>query len=386
MMWVNDMKKNRIFENSIPEKNIKIKKHDRSVELNLTGKSIDLDTLYKIECFFLGIIKKKINTVYFKMNFEYVNITANFVLLEYIIADFLQNKDVDLKIEFNIDHRIISYNFYQSSILKKFVDNEIDKDEYISRVFNKRNKFYTSNSFRWYISMDDSKTETVSILGTELEFFLNNKNISNEIIDNIIEITTELASNSLEHAKADVIIQCFIHKGAYNKLRKEQCDLIDITIVDFSKNKLHTTLKNRFKVSSETIPKKVYQAYKFHSGFFNEDYDEDSFFVLSTFQNKVTTRNNELQATGGTGLTTFIQTIAPLVNDDRCFLNTGNIILNFNREYLGISGDNVGFNKEKNYIGATPHKDVFKKSKYDFNGTVYNILLGMARSEDDENN
>ena len=49
MMWVNDMKKNRIFENSIPEKNIKIKKHDRSVELNLTGKSIDLDTLYKIE-------------------------------------------------------------------------------------------------------------------------------------------------------------------------------------------------------------------------------------------------------------------------------------------------------------------------------------------------
>lgn len=209
--------------------------------------------------------------------------------------------------------------------------------------------------------MDDSKTETVSILGTELEFFLNNKNISNEIIDNIIEITTELASNSLEHAKADVIIQCFIHKGAYNKLRKEQCDLIDITIVDFSKNKLHTTLKKRFKVSSETIPKKVYQAYKFHSGFFNEDYDEDSFFVLSTFQNKVTTRNNELQATGGTGLTTFIQTIAPLVNDDRCFLNTGNIILNFNREYLGISGDNVGFNKEKNYIGATPHKDVFKK-------------------------
>lgn len=380
------MKRIGIFENSIPEKSIKINKRNKSAELNLTGDSIDLETLYKIECFFLGIIKKNINKVYFKMNFKYVNITANFVLLEYIIADFLQNKDIDLEIEFNIDHEIISYNFYQSSILKKYVDNEIDKYQYINEVFDKRNKFYNSNSFRWYISVNDSKTETVSVLGTELEFFLKNKHISDEIIDNIIEITTELVSNSLEHAKADVIIQCFMHKGAYNRLTKKQCDLIDITIVDFSKNKLHTTLKNRFKIRSDTIPKKVYEAYNYHSRFFNKDYDEDSFFVLSTFQNKVTTRNDELQSTGGTGLTAFVKTIAPLVNGDRCFLNTGNTILNFNRNYLGISGDNVGFNKEKKYIDAIPNKGVFKKSKYDFNGTVYNILLDIARSDNNEKN
>ena len=60
--------------------------------------------------------------------------------------------------------------------------------------------------------------------------------------------------------------------------------------------------------------------------------------------------------------------------------------LNFNRNYLGISGDNVGFNKEKKYIDAIPNKGVFKKSKYDFNGTVYNILLDIARSDNNEKN
>lgn len=261
------MKKIGIFENSFPEKNIKIKKRKKTAEINLSGKSVDLETLYKIECFFLGVINKDINKIYFKMNFEYVNISSNFVLLEYIIADFLQNKDIDLEIYFYIDHNLISYNFYTSSILKKFVDKEIDRYEYVDEVFKRLNDFYSSNSFRCYISASESKTETVSVLGTELEFFLNNKNISDEITDNIIEITTELASNSLEHAEADVIVQCFIHKGAYNKLRKEECDLVDITIVDFSKNKLHTTLKKRFKSKSDTIPDKVYQAYKYHSGF-----------------------------------------------------------------------------------------------------------------------
>lgn len=380
------MKYEKIFSNSLPKKT-KIVKNSKTATINLSGEFMNFNDIYLFECHILYLLKKKINIIYINLEFSGFLSSAVLILLEYIIANLCMNKlETELYICNRLEFKSFGLKMYNESILKKFITNQIPKDEYINRVFEKRNNFIGSHSFRWYISIKDSKTETVSIMSTELEMFLNSHHFKEDVVDNVIEIVSELVSNSMEHAKSDVIIQCFIYERAYSVLRKEECDLIDISIVNISNVRLYTLLKNRFYKDSTTISKKVEIAYSYHKNHFTKDYDEDCFFILSTFQNRVTTRNEKLQSTGGTGLTTFIHSIAPFVNEDYCFLISGNHYLNFDKKFLKTSGDYVGFNKQGNYINDIPDDSIFKRINTNFRGTIYNILLDCLRSEDDENN
>lgn len=383
------MKNIKLYENAYPNNEFYYSKRKKSVFIYFEWEIIGFDEIYDFLCKLMAAERKKsVEAIYIDIKSKWFANSSVIVILEYILANFLKNRrNIYFRFELDlINKKKIIYKFYEMSILKKLVSQEIDNEEFIKKVFSRRNDFFMNKSFRWYIKSKDANNNVISLLGTELEFFLKNNYIDDELIDNIIEIVTELSSNSLEHAKADVIIQCFIYQNAYNNNRGDKCDLIDITIVDFSKNKLYTNLKERFYKNQSLIPEKVIKAYDFHKNFFSNHYDEDSFFTLSTFQNKVTTRDDELSKTGGTGLTKFIESIAPLVTEDFCFAISGNCLLRFNRKYLGINGDEVGFNKSRSYKYDVPAKNVFYKLQNDFNGTLYSILLDISRGEENERN
>lgn len=115
------------------------------------------------------------------------------------------------------------------------------------------------------------------------------------------------------------------------------------------------------------------KAFKNHKKFFNENYNINSFAMVSAFQKYVTTRKMSGNS-GGTGLTTLINALIEKSTLNFCYAISGNTNLLFKKDFLNINEDGlIGFNKENNYIEMIPDKKVVSINNYDMNANIYNL-------------
>ena len=265
-----------------------------------------------------------------------------------------------------------------SSVLQILTNKRLnlsDRNEKFIKVFEY--KIY-KNHFRKLLKYEDYQgTDKLSKLYDDITYFQRNLNIPPEYFDEISEVIVELLGNAIEHSKSDCLVDLDISRDYVNS-KQEPVLGINLVIINFSDTLLGNDIQTKIKtidfknkkISEKYI--KVNEALENHKEFFDENYDEEDFFNITTFQDRISGRKEYLQ-TGGTGLTKLIESLEDKSCDHACYVFSGSRILVFEKQYLTYKDNWIGFNKENDFISTKPSSDIFQRSDFFMPGTAYNL-------------
>lgn len=183
------------------------------------------------------------------------------------------------------------------------------------------------------------------------------------------------------------------YKNAINKIDMHKCITVDIVVLNFSKILLGHGIKENFKQSKKfsilnrAIDKNSFIrdlkiAYENHKTCFSDEYTEEDFFNISTFQWRFSGRKDIVQENGGTGLTKVIEFLLDVSEANDCYVYSGTRAIVFHKDLIGVkskSNPYVGFNKESDYLNGIPDSRVIGKSLFHLNGTLYNLKFVLPR-------
>ncbi|NFH89718.1 hypothetical protein FDA33_05790 [Clostridium botulinum] len=305
-----------------------------------------------------------------------------YLILESLIYYMITNTAYRFKLFFEINRsNIHSIGFIETALVKSIDKNNIiDKNKFL--LLYEKTFYNNNNVYRRYLTnnMLVEKKEWPSIVASEIGTILTTICKDDEFVDSICEVTSELLCNVMSHTDGD----CLIHIDnsdtiiKNNSLGKSYLS-VNIAVINFSNFRLYDLIKSYIKENryegEDPLYKKIYGTYRKHKDFFNKEYNEDDFFLITAFQNHVTSRNLK-SGVGGTGLTKMIEEITNKTEKDYSYVLSGNNVLLFKNEFLKLSeGKFVGFNEENDYFNYRPSKKSIDKSKLYIPGSIYNLLL-----------
>lgn len=237
--------------------------------------------------------------------------------------------------------------------------------------------------YRRVIRHSQTSIKTQSVVNSEISSFFSHANIDIDCADDVAEVVTELLGNALEHCSADCIIDIDISEQYHHVTNEGKFRGVNIVVVNFSDNLLHSAIERKFHTSVDTSPSffRLAQALNNHKSFFSSIYDETDFFMLSAFQHQISGRSKKY-STGGTGLTMLIKSLQARSESDTCYVMSGQHAIYFRKHLLTLDSEKwVGFNSESDFINHPPHNDVIARSSVYFPGTAYNLNLIMKEVE-----
>lgn len=238
-----------------------------------------------------------------------------------------------------------------------------------------------SQHIRKIIKKEELGTDANSKFSTNVSLTLGFLDMEEAQVDSICEVISELVDNAGEHADADCLVDIDITPEHIKRDSEDSYYGVNIVVLNFSKELLGNHIEDVLK--SDTSPNEWYmklkEARSFHKNFWNDIYTERDFYIMSAFQNKISTRSEDYY-TGGTGLTKLIAALEYQSDAYKCFVWTGNRTLAFWHPLLQLDdSDWVGFNNEKNFVQSPPNTDIFQKSKIYFPGTAYNLSFVLKK-------
>ena len=304
-----------------------------------------------------------------------------YLVLEAIIFDLLNRSSFTINII--IDKLVKEATTHSRGFLDTALCRALEKSRVNKKVFldlYKKPIFINSNTYRRFLSKEilKSDSEIPSIIYTELASILSVYSDDEEWNDSIAETISELVCNIRSHTEDDCLID--ISFGQYKHMETNEPRLIiNIAVLNFSENRLFDKIKRNIEMKkyaeSDELYNKIYRAQNVHDKFFNQNYTKEHLFIITAFQNRVSSRNFE-SGNNGTGLTNLIQSMIGKSEQDYSYVLTGKHMLFFKDEYLKISGDKfVGFNKENDYFNHRPADDAISQSSLYFPGTVYQLII-----------
>lgn len=267
----------------------------------------------------------------------------------------------------------------------------VDKTEFLKQMNNPRSignrSLYLDDGIPSYtrilLSRDSINEITISSsIMVEITNFLK-QHFDDEIyLSAVPEVISELVDNVRNHTNSECIIDINITE-ATRRNSDEKFKCINIGLISFSENRLFDSLAENIKMKKYSIDdpvyERIYRAYENHEKYFDEDYNEEQFFFISTFQRGVSTRDVGSEV-GGTGLTTLVEQIHGKSDDNYSYMMSGKHCFFFNEEYLKIDcNGNIGFNDTGDFVNDMPEKDLFVKSYIDFPGTLYHLTFLQRR-------
>lgn len=377
------MKNINIIYNYIDE--TPINKRNEYIKIHITDKIIKSNTLYYIASRFKHLLKFKFLKYKIILKFDNFDFgdKITYLILDALIYDLYSRTNFELYLDINNVQKqgVHNIGFTSTAIYNTglktgwYLDKKIFLEEYRKSRINK-------NTFRKLLTSEELKNPFAqSIIFTDVANVLNLYLNDEEWTDAISEVVSELVCNVSSHTEGDCLLDINFNDEIENEIAEnsKRHTLINIGVINFSENKLFDkikyNIKNNIYSANDLLYKKVYDAYRIHESFFNERYDEDHFFMITAFQNHVTTRDIK-SGSGGTGLTRLIQNIIGKSKDDYSYTLSGRNILFFKDKYLNISKDKfIGFNEENDYFNSMPDLDVVNKSALYIPGTVHNLLL-----------
>ncbi len=301
---------------------------------------------------------------------------ACILVFENIIYEFLKNMKNELIISFTcLIKNILSYDYFKNSLLfmcldnnmintKKFEDLYCNKNivqkKYI-RKFLKNDSLYTVNN-----------SNEASMVLQDVNTFMKGCGFDYLLSKNIAVVISEIVDNVFSHTSSDVII----YVKALDVLDNQEMErkVISVSIHNVSNIHMYTTIMEKMKKKklNEKVESIVRKSYNNNINKFNENFNEDSFFFISTFQKNVTTR----EKAGGTGLTVLVQNLINCSYDDYCYVISGDNCLFLKKPFLELNQDGtIGFNNSNDYFNDIPDENVFHKLNYTLNGTLFNLAF-----------
>ena len=249
-------------------------------------------------------------------------------------------------------------------------------------------KDYSPGHYRKVIFQKDVSDDKpiVSSLMQDIESFLKFQVISPEYISAVSEVISELVDNALEHTSADCLVDIDITPKTFKKLLNEDEKIysddnffgVNVVILNFSESLIGEKLKEKItNIDLHLLDEKdrylyVSNALNNQRQKFSQDYFEDDFFAIASYQHKISSRKNT--KLGGTGLTTLLNSLEQKSDAYHCYMISGNRVLWFNHDYLNYNEDGwIGFNKNNDFFNDKPDSNCFEKTSFFFPGTAYNL-------------
>lgn len=311
-----------------------------------------------------------------------------YVMLECILYHFIKEYDIHIILEGNFTNRIDVSGLQYSPmfILNQVKNNKLYIDRFNGGLYLKR---YRKNLKR----EKNSDGSLISNIMQDTDFFLKHLNINKEYRDYISEIIAELVDNSFDHAESDCLVDIDIAENFY---KREAGDVkfysVNIVVVNFAKKLMGQDLKSKITSIEKgglSIDKGRYltvlEAKRHHEKFYDENYEEHDFFAISSFQHKISGRDNT-DILGGTGLTKLVRFLEEKSEEYSCYMLSGDRGLILKHEYLDYDSDGwIGFNKESDYIHSVPDQTCLSKSKFYLPGTAYNLNFILKDDRSDLN-
>lgn len=193
---------------------------------------------------------------------------------------------------------------------------------------------------------------------------------------NMVMLISEIVDNSMSHTDSDCIIS-YKHYVVYDNEEKKDKLMISISILNLSESLIYTHIKERLLAGTLECgaKEKVRFAYENVKDKFNNDYDFDSFCMVSAFQKNVTTRV-DAQMSSGRGLTKFLEYMLSFAELSYCYAYSGKKLLKFDKKYIHVNEQgNVGFNKTNDYLHEIPDKETMEELDYYNTGALFNLQL-----------
>lgn len=377
------MKNVSLLFNSIPEhKFIKIKNKNSKIRIKITGNDFNSYSLFEIS------IKLK----YLLCNYKYLPLNieldlgdvifidkATYIILDAIIFYVLTQTNFNISLCMNCDSTRFIHNglTLTSFIRNSNIDGLINKKGLISDYLKR--KHINTSHFRVFMCRSEmGSNDTVSFLMSDVASFLKPFLDDNDYIDLISEVVAELVDNVVCHSDGDCIIDIDISQLTKKDIENTDYKGVNVTIFNISNFKLGDQVKeniiNKKYLENDPLYSKVYTAYNNHKLFFDNTYEIDDFFNITTFQRYVSSRLLK-SGNGGTGLTTLIEQIIGNSEDHYSYVISGKNIIMFNQDYLNITDEGfVGFNKERDFINARPDVNAVSAKELTYGNQIRSLI------------
>lgn len=298
-----------------------------------------------------------------------------YILFENICYQLIQNGH-PVYIDLNPKCDIITHGYHSSPLLLLTTQKADKEKKYLSKFHQETYELH----FR-RVLLNHAKEEELSIMMDDIATFQKPFDIKADDREKITEVLVELVGNAKEHTSGDCLIDfdissTYLKRGNDDRKRYRG---INIAILNFSPELLGTSIQKKL-CDSEELPERyrlVRKAHEYHQPYFCDLYQEEDFYNITTFQHKISGRNQKI-TTGGTGLTKLIQSLEESSDDYSCYVVSGWRKIEFQKEYMAYNADHwIGFNDANDFLTTPPNPSLLQKSPVYFPGTAYNLNFVM---------
>lgn len=293
-----------------------------------------------------------------------------YVTLEDLCYYFLINVNCRLYIQF-IKRKV---NILTDGIIYSALMKLPNKEAFLKSY----TKDISARHYRTIIKASDCSGSALSVLNQDTTSFLVFNGIKKTYSDRLSEVIVEIVGNACEHGESDCLLDIDV-TDLYQKEHDSNISYYGVNVVvsNYSKHLFYDLLKEKMD-NLDGIQGRynlVSLAKKNHHKFWqSNEYTEEDFYTISSFQHKISGSCRKPLDVGGTGLTTLIRSLEDYSDSNRCYLLSGCRCLMFESNYLKYNDDHlIGVNKSNDYINDVPDKNILAPCKVFFPGCAYNL-------------
>ena len=307
----------------------------------------------------------------------------SYILYESLLHYLIEKERCPIETVFNCPHNIFNEGIKHSCLVYSGIDRSG------RRLFiEKYPKDTAKTHFRRIVKKEDGD-DYLSLVAQDIDSFLKHTGITEECRDYVRKVAEELIDNALDHGDSECLFDMDITKEYFKQdkvVEEESYVGVNIVVMNYSSILLGDLLRGKMESLVLTDNpvyeryQKISEAYEYHSKFLNNDYTEDDFYCIASFQHKISGRMRSV--TGGTGLTKLIEALENKSDSYYCYCITGTRMLRFFKDCLNHSADDwVGFNSEDNFLTALPDKKCLGEIPFFFPGTAYNLNFVLKKED-----
>lgn len=309
----------------------------------------------------------------------------SYVLLEVIIYKLIHDykKKVFIAAK-EIEPHINTYGILESIFFKEREEDGSYGEKFCNE-FTRKSRI-TRNSFRRVVKAE--RESGISELMTDSKSFLKGFSLDKHDINGIARIVTELADNACEHAQSDCFVDIDVSEEHHKVGEMDQSYYaVNICVLNFSDILLGDQLKEKMQNANIVVNNRysdIVTAYNNHKKQFDKDYTDEHFFALSSFQDRISGRADQIN-TGGRGLAEIVGELEKRVSDYECYVMFGNKIIFFHSDCLDVDSNGyIAFNTQHDFVEKRPEKKVVSYSSTNLCGTGYNLSLIYKKESKNE--
>lgn len=384
----------------------------RSQKIKYTKRNCSIDSIVIKELIELFYLPKKV----FDISFENVYFEDIIVIqcFELLIYQLLKNGGkIDLSIKLTLEkEKNLNNHFYITSYInsihkqyntvlpfnRRITSKRVNKKLYLE--FFKKNQNLVS-SYRMFLTSDeissrDIMTKKNKDLLEGMKKISKTSELSKDYILDMREMILELVANVKNHTeKSDVLLQVNVLDVIKSDTNKEH-KFFAISFVSISEHLLYEETKKfytMFERENAMITEdrkerytEFMSIYKNHVKQFCEEYTKDHFFMLQSFQDGLTTRENTFGSSSGSGLANAINVISNEIDDNvgYSYVYSGDKVCYFRSKALNFNNGICSFNEAANY-NLVPDTNICYFSNVFFPGTAYQLIFPIKKEQAYEN-